>query len=421
MSLIKTLKNTPQYQLNIVDIIEKLIPGKKTKYVELMLRLMKNTIDLNHHVGNLKDELTNTYGIEKESMENLDTLSLLLYYTFLSQTFNSSDLAMMRKFCEYNERGVIVNNDISTYKSFDEIMVSIGLAEMKELEKELEYQVIKVFEDDEWVIVKPLTFHASKKYGSSTKWCTTMEHEPTYFLDYSKNGILIYTINKRTGFKVATHYNLKTKILTFWDQPDKQVDSMKCGLPKFILNKIEDEITLCTKPNYAFLSDEDKVVQSKLLFKMQESRSLGEEAAPLRGAVIDRGDVPMPEELPDDLGMEEPRDIEEDEPLMVDRDDIINREYNRIRRERLIELTEQQNEDMDLELEIDGPEDVEVLTRSIYANEARIERYTPMGTEIREIDASVIPRNPVFISLRMANRMEERSEERPQQEIGGDR
>jgi hypothetical protein len=129
----------------------------------------------------------------------------------------------------------------------------------------------------------------------------------------------------------------------------------------------------------------------------------------------------MPEELPDDLGMEEPRDIEEDEPLMVDRDDIINREYNRIRRERLIELTEQQNEDMDLELEIDGPEDVEVLTRSIYANEARIERYTPMGTEIREIDASVIPRNPVFISLRMANRMEERSEERPQQEIGGDR
>jgi hypothetical protein len=432
MSLIKTLKNSPKYQLNIVDIIEQLIPGKKTKYVELMLRLMKNTIDLNHHVGNLKDELSNTYGIERESIENMDTLSLLLYYNFLSQTFSTSDIAMMQKFCEYNERGVIVNNDISTYKSFDEIIVSIGLAEMKELEKELEAQVIKVFEDDEWVLVKPLTFHASKKYGSSTKWCTTMENEPTYFLEYSKNGILIYTINKKTGFKVATHFHIGNNMLTFWDQPDKQVDSMRCGLPKFILNKIEDEITLCTKPNYTFLSDEDKVVQSKLLFQLQKSRVSSER--PL-GGVVDRGDVPMPEELRGGFGMEEPMDVGNDEPLMDDHDEIIDREYRRIRRERLIELTEQQNEDMDLELEIDGPEDVEVPVRSIfdYSNEARIERYRNLGAEIREIDTSEIPRNEhrlvqrdnsgvsEWISPRMSDRMGARSEERPQQELRGDR
>ena len=418
MSLIKTLKNSPQYQLNIVDIIEQLIPGKKTKYVELMLRLMKNTIDLNHHVGSLKYELSNTYGIERESMENLDTLPLLVYYNFLSQTFSSSDIAMIQKFCDYNERGVIVNNDVSTYKSFDEIMVSIGLAEMKELEKELEAQVIKIFEDDEWVLVKPLTFHASKKYGSSTRWCTTMENEPSYFLDYTKNGILIYTINKRTGFKVATHYHIENNLLTFWDQPDKQVDSMRCGLPKFILEKIEDEITLCVTPNYFLLSDEDKVVQAK------KSRISSEQPI---GEVVYRGDVPMPLPIPEGFAMEEG-----DTPMMYERDNIIDREYNRIRRERREILREQLIDLSDLEL--DEPIEDEAPVRSIfdYSNEARAERHRNMRAQIREIDTSEIPRENVliqrdnsgasmWISPRMDDRMRESSEERPQQELRGDR
>lgn len=429
MSLIKTLKNSPQYQLNIVDIVEQLIPGKKTKYVELMLRLMKNTINLNHHVGNLKDELSNTYGIEREFMDNMDSLSLLLYYSFLSEMFNSSDVAMMQKFCEFNERGVIANNDISTYKSFDEIMVSIGLAEMKELEKELETQIIKIFEDNEWVIVKPLTFHASRKYGSSTKWCTTMENEPTYFLDYTKNGILIYSINKLTGFKVATHYHIKNKQLTFWDQPDKQVDSMRCGLPKFILEIIESEITNCLSPNNFYLSKKDKMIQERLLLNIKESRLTAADPR-IRGI---RNDVPIPEELPD-FGLEEPMDMDEyGDPVIDERGRIVNREYDRIvteRRDRLIEMGSEEMSMDDLEIEEDSISSVyneaPSISRLGFTHTRQTEMggaLVPMGARIREIDESIVERDePRLVqrdnsgaSMWISPRMEERmSEERVQ-------
>ena len=63
----------------------------------------------------------------------------------------------------------------------DEIRGAINLASMKEFNKELEKQIIREYEDDEWLILRPLTFEASLKYGSATKWCTTYSKEKQYF------------------------------------------------------------------------------------------------------------------------------------------------------------------------------------------------------------------------------------------------
>ena len=51
---------------------------------------------------------------------------------------------------------------------------------MKELAKELEGQIIKEYEDEKWVALRPLTFSSSAKYGSSTRWCTTYQKEKNY-------------------------------------------------------------------------------------------------------------------------------------------------------------------------------------------------------------------------------------------------
>jgi DNA-directed RNA polymerase delta subunit len=108
--------------------------------------------------------------------------------------------------------------------------------------KELENEVVRVHEDDEWLLVRPTTFLASKKYGANTKWCTTSESNPEYFLKYSERGVLIYCMNKKTGYKVASFYSLKSSDpeFSFWNQKDTKIESMDSELSDSMLRIIRD-------------------------------------------------------------------------------------------------------------------------------------------------------------------------------------
>ena len=72
------------------------------------------------------------------------------------------------------------------------------MVKLKLLDKESAKSVYRVFEDDEWLVIRPLTIDASARYGASTKWCTTMIGKD-YFHRYSDRGCLLYNINKKTG------------------------------------------------------------------------------------------------------------------------------------------------------------------------------------------------------------------------------
>ncbi len=50
--------------------------------------------------------------------------------------------------------------------------LQMSLADLKMVDKEMEKQIEKLFEDEQWLVLKPLSYLASKKYGASTKWCT---------------------------------------------------------------------------------------------------------------------------------------------------------------------------------------------------------------------------------------------------------
>ena len=68
----------------------------------------------------------------------------------------------------------------------------------EQINLDLDFTPCKEYEDDKWVIVRPLTFASSVKYGASTRWCTTYQAEKQYFERYWRQGILIYFINKTT-------------------------------------------------------------------------------------------------------------------------------------------------------------------------------------------------------------------------------
>jgi hypothetical protein len=243
MSKIRDLKTNPDNCFNIVEAIELFTPKGKSKYVDMLLRIMNGTPNLKEHGEEIISHMTKTFEfLDKEDLKKLNPIQLLLMYKFTETYFHIEDLQNFRKFCEYNERNLIDQNDLSTYKSFEDIMTQVNVAEIKVEMKELENEVVRVHEDDEWLLVRPMTFLASKKYGANTKWCTTSESNPEYFLKYAERGVLIYCMNRKTGYKVASFYSLKSSDpeFSFWNQKDTKIESMDSELSDSMLRIIRD-------------------------------------------------------------------------------------------------------------------------------------------------------------------------------------
>jgi len=262
MSRIKDLRTNEDYNLNIVSILEMFSPEGKSKYTETLLRMMKNTPNLKEHTKEIKFFLVDKFPfIEKSKLDLMSDIQMMLLYKFIDGFFNTEDLQKYRKFCEFNERNLIEENDLTKYKSFEQMIAAMGVAEMKSEEKELETQVIKIHEDAEWLLIRPLTFKSSCKYGANTKWCTTTEHNQEYYNKYAKRGVLVYCINKKTGYKVAAFYSLDKNEpeFSYWNQKDTRIDSTDSNLPLELIGFIRDYVKdPKVKSNTAMLSGDQK-------------------------------------------------------------------------------------------------------------------------------------------------------------------
>jgi hypothetical protein len=207
------------------------------------------------------NELVMEYGQDRENLTSKSYEELTNIFRVLGDYFGYHDFKTIQKFIELNERNLIKENDLSKFKSFEDLELQVSLSELKLIDKDLEKQVIKLYETDEWLVLKPMSFLASRKYGSNTKWCTTQENNPDYYLRYSRRGILIYCINKVTGEKVAAFKNIDTSYdreTSFWNMIDNRIDSIESGLSVEVMDVIKSEFTKTTKPNWDLLSDDDR-------------------------------------------------------------------------------------------------------------------------------------------------------------------
>lgn len=278
MSKIRELKSNTNNTLNFIDVLELFSPDKKSKYTETLLRLMNRTKNYNDHVDDMKRDILSKFDfIKMEDLDKFGSLQTMLMYNFVNAFFNEEDLKNFRRFAEYNERGLITQNDLTKYKSLEDIIQQLNIAEIKVDSKGLENEIVKVFEDDEWLLIRPLTYLASKKYGSNTKWCTTQSDNPEYFLKYTKKGVLIYCINKVTGYKVASFYSLEKNDpeFSFWNQKDAKIDSLDSELTDE-LRKIIQTVSkgIDAKTNRFLLSDDQRIKEENFLKKGVRSLNL---------------------------------------------------------------------------------------------------------------------------------------------------
>jgi hypothetical protein len=261
MSKIDELKKqNPLFGINLIDLINNLV--SKPKYTEMMVNLIKNKFDSQEsHINDIRNELIREYKMTEDKVNNMPFFEVLNYHRIISDFIGYSNYTTLTKFIEMNERKLIENSDLTSYKTFQELELQMSLADLKLVDKEMEKQIEKLFENDEWLVLKPLSYLSSKKYGASTKWCTSSDREPDYFYKYVKRGLLIYVINKKTGDKVAGFKNIDSSYereTSFWNITDQRVDSLETGLPNHIMDIFKDQFHNVKVTNWDSLTDEER-------------------------------------------------------------------------------------------------------------------------------------------------------------------
>ena len=245
MNKIEVLKqHNPQLGLSFIEVVKQLYP--KNKYIELIINLTKyhykSSKDADKERRDLIDYMYRRHAIPLEELESINNCDL----RYINQMLDFIPYRIretLPKFIEYNERGLIENKDLTSYNDIEDVLRQISIAELKSINKELAKQIHKVYEDEEWLVLRPLSREASLKYGAGTKWCTASTEDDWPYYRYTRRGILIYTMNKKTGQKVATFKDIRDEQeLSFWNEIDTRIDSYEAGLPKFIMEIIFSEI-----------------------------------------------------------------------------------------------------------------------------------------------------------------------------------
>ena len=120
--------------------------------------------------------------------------------------------------------------DIGQYKSLPDLYDAIEpyadntqAASHKEEIRQIKQNAEKVYEDNEWLVIVPLTKEAAIEYGKGTQWCTAATTSNNMFKYYASEGKLYININKKTGRKYQFHFETRQ----FMDENDRHIDIEK--------------------------------------------------------------------------------------------------------------------------------------------------------------------------------------------------
>jgi hypothetical protein len=194
MSKLKDLKEQhPSLAISILDVLRKIDPSDTGKYMHFLIKAL--------YEG----------GGGKESIESA-------LESAISKMFGKEQISVLTKFENYSKTHVI-KEDITQVKTFSDMKAIVTEVEENEKLKQMEKQVHKWYMDDDWIVVTPVTFEASKMYGRGTKWCTTNEMS---WQNY-KNGLLVYFINRKLKTKAKWAAYINDTKMEYYDEMDNRV------------------------------------------------------------------------------------------------------------------------------------------------------------------------------------------------------
>jgi len=233
---------------SLLDIISNIDDTKTKKYIPIIVNFFSERLDkISNDIREdgerfyIFEEVSHWVG--KEKANNLSIADMIVYYRFL-ENMDKGFFSSLKKFIEFNEKGMFKGLDTTKIATIKEINQYVSQAELKDAEKFYSKQVVKIFENETWLIIRPISRESSLKYGATTKWCTASVNNPHQFFEYTQNGSLYYVINKDQNYKFAFYKNFDTNDVSFWNEQDDRIDSIVLNLDNdfrlFISNELRE-------------------------------------------------------------------------------------------------------------------------------------------------------------------------------------
>tara|TARA_B100002019_G_scaffold45661_2_gene38371 strand:+ start:4938 stop:6614 length:1677 start_codon:yes stop_codon:yes gene_type:complete len=202
--------------------------------------------------------------LEESDTSPIDISSLAMRFDINSPRITPEMISEL-PFMSVNPKMIKSPKNIDSYDDLDvleRLMDEVeSIMTRKDKEKMFKSEVDKVYEDDNWVIIRPKSHGASCYYGAGTKWCTTSKNK-NFFEKYNREGVLYYVIKKQSGKdykialfkrlpKVGTDYNTNRRVLgrvpddEWYDMEDNLLDGRTSSivtsmLPDKAIQVIED-------------------------------------------------------------------------------------------------------------------------------------------------------------------------------------
>lgn len=170
MAKIDKLIEKYKVQARSANTLLKIDPSKNGKYLEWLFKMKFTLVGEKYRVN--------------PSFTPSVAKSVYGMLTWLEKNSNNKNLPK-----EYK--------DINNFTSPSDMFLKLE-DYMNPTKTQIKTQIDKIYEDDTYLVLIPRSYEASQLYGYGTRWCTTMK---SYYNSYTKNGILIYMINKKTGRK----------------------------------------------------------------------------------------------------------------------------------------------------------------------------------------------------------------------------
>lgn len=230
---------------NLPEIVKRsIVKTRKNWTTELNIILQSKSKFLEHY-----NDVFNFF-VQNDPSGNLKYLDWTIKNWISNQEFINLDfmVELVKDFNTLQQRikSEGYSTDINQY-DIERLIVIIRDVKNKPTKADLKKESEKIYEDQNWLVVRPLSHKASCFYGAGTQWCTTSKDEPSYYASYTtKDKLLIYIIQKKTNKKLAIYKDNKNNLHTF-DSRDNEIPEEWFSDPTLPLYHMEDEYILYTK------------------------------------------------------------------------------------------------------------------------------------------------------------------------------
>ena len=161
--------------------------------------------------------------------------------------FHNSDEVFdyINRFDDLLNKNQLKRKDINSYEDYEDLQTTVLNAEEKKSKKDLTGQYEKFYEDDQYLMIQPLTKEASCRFGVDTKWCISAKFN-NKFERYIDDNEFFFVIKKGTPRDVYNRLAIQLNDngnITVWDAKDNVVKSdILKTLPSGINTIINDRV-----------------------------------------------------------------------------------------------------------------------------------------------------------------------------------